>query len=51
MPPRAAAIDSAAMRRSFSSPRTSSRLSSRATRKKNSVINPSLIHSRNERAN
>ncbi|MNN41687.1 hypothetical protein D3C81_1558210 [compost metagenome] len=49
MPPRAAEIDSAAMRGLFSSPRTSSRLSSRATRKKNSVIRASLIQPLSER--
>jgi hypothetical protein len=50
MPPAAAAIDSAAMRGFRSSPNTSSRLSSNATTKKNSVIKASLIQSRNERA-
>ena len=39
------------MRGLLSSPRTSSRLSSRATRKKKSVISPSLIQSLTERAN
>src|SRR5690606_7698758 len=51
MPPSAPAIDSAATRTSFSSPRTSSRLSSTATRKKNSVMAASLIQSLSERAN
>ncbi len=50
MPPAAAAIDSAAMRGFRSSPNTSSRLSSNATTKKNSVIKASLIQARNERA-
>jgi hypothetical protein len=48
MPPKAAAMDSAATRGFLSSPRTSSRLSSNATTKKNSVISPSLIQSRAE---
>src|SRR3954463_549206 len=48
MPPTAAAMDSAATRGFLSSPRTSSRLSSNATTKKNSVISPSLIQSRAE---
>ena len=50
MPPAAAAIDSAAMRGFCSSPSTSSRLSSKATTKKNSVIKASLIQPRNGRA-
>lgn len=49
MPPTAAAMDSAATRGFRSSPSTSSRLSSRATTKKNNVIKPSLIHSRDAR--
>jgi hypothetical protein len=49
IPPAAAAIDSAAMRGFRSSPNTSSRLSSNATTKKNSVIKASLIQARNER--
>jgi len=48
IPPAAAAIDSAAMRGFRSSPNTSSRLSSNATTKKNSVIKASLIQARNE---
>jgi hypothetical protein len=45
------ATDSAAMRGLFNSPRTNSRLSSNATRKKKNVIRPSLSHSRSERPN
>ena len=50
MPPAAATIDSAAMRGFCSSPSTSSRLNSKATTKKNSVIKASLIQPRNGRA-
>ena len=48
MPPTAAAMDSAATRGFLSSPMISSRLSSKATTKKNSVISPSLIQCRAE---
>jgi hypothetical protein len=49
MPPSAPANDNAATRKVCSLPRTSECLSSRATTKKNRVINPSLIHSLRER--
>ncbi len=43
MPPRAAAIGSAARRKSRSSPTTISRFTSRPTTKKKIAISPSLI--------
>jgi hypothetical protein len=49
MPPSAPANDNAAMRQVRSLPMTRECLSSRATTKKNSVINPSLIQRRSER--
>ena len=51
MPPSAATMDSAAIRGLLSLPWTGSRLISRATRKKNSIIKLLFIQSLNERAN
>ena len=44
MPPSAAAIGSAACRGDASSPASASRLISNPTSRKNTAINPSLIH-------